>query len=141
VLEPNPQEPNWQNEQNGGAANLGFFGGNHHHQNQQAHDQNMQEEEEEDIDMATDNRIEVEANDDANNQNPDPEIRHHVMDLDLSGSSMEFLRATGPDIAIDDVFQREDSSSSSSDATSRLNEEMLRFIVAQNLCAIVTHLS
>jgi len=29
VLGPNPQEPNWQNEHNAAAENLGFFGANH----------------------------------------------------------------------------------------------------------------
>jgi hypothetical protein len=56
------------------------------------------------------------------------------MDLDLSGSSMQFLRANGPDIALNDVFQalsnENSSSSSSSDATS-MDESMLRFLVCR----------
>jgi hypothetical protein len=60
------------------------------------------------------------------------------MDLDLSGSSMQFLRANGPYIALDDVFQAlsDDNSSSSysSDATS-MDENMLRFMVStEPLC-------
>jgi hypothetical protein len=67
--------------------------------------------------------------------------RPDVMDLDLSGSSMQFHRANGPDIALDDAFQAlsddNSSSSSSSDATS-MDENMLRFLVAQNHCAELT---
>ena len=67
-------------------------------------------------------------------------MQHQEVDLDLSGSSMEFLRANGPDIAIDEVFGgiQSDGSSSSSDASSPLNEDMIRFIVAQNHCATIT---
>ena len=47
VLGPNVQNPNWENEQNGAAPNLGFFGDNphpHHVQNQiqEGENQNMQ---------------------------------------------------------------------------------------------------
>lgn len=35
-MDEDPLAPNWQNEQQGGAANLGFFGGNPH-QNQNLH--------------------------------------------------------------------------------------------------------
>lgn len=33
-----------------------------------------------------------------------PNVPQHFIDLDLSGSSMRFLRAQGPDIAIEEVF-------------------------------------
>jgi len=69
-----------------------------------------------------------------------PEFPQHIMDLDLSGSSMSFLRANGPDISLDDVFG-DSSSSSSSDATSiplENEENLLRFLAAQSHCASIT---
>lgn len=48
-----------------------------------------------------------------------PAVPQDLLNLDLSGSSMRFLRANGPNIAIDEVFQTDlEDSSSSSDATS-----------------------
>jgi hypothetical protein len=46
VIGANAQEPNWENELNGAAPNLGFFGGNPHPQNQphQGMAQNVQEQ-------------------------------------------------------------------------------------------------
>ena len=74
-----------------------------------------------------------------NMQNQEPQVHHQEVDLDMSGSSMEFLRANGPDVAIDEVFEgiQSDGSSSSSDVSSPLNEDMIRFIVAQNQCATI----
>ena len=52
VLGPHAQDPNWENEQNGAAANLGFFGGNPHpnpmHLNLDQQSDNMQAEQEHD---------------------------------------------------------------------------------------------
>ena len=68
-----------------------------------------------------------------NQQNQVPQhldVPQHSLDLDLSSSSMRFLRATGPDISLDDLFQdlhSDSSSSSSSDASSAINEDPLRF--------------
>lgn len=45
------------------------------------------------------------AADDHNVVPQHPEIPQHFIDLDLSGSSMRFLRATRPDITLDEVFQ------------------------------------
>ena len=69
-------------------------------------------------------------------QAPPPQ---HFIDLDMSGSSMHFLRATGPDINISEVFQGlssgDSSSSTSSDASSGINEEVAHFNATQSLCA------
>jgi hypothetical protein len=57
------------------------------------------------------------------------QLEHDVLDLDMSRSSMQFLRANGPNIDLNEVFRGIDSdgnSSSSSDATS-FDEEMLIF--------------
>ena len=52
---------------------------------------------------------------------------------------MHFLRATGPDINISEVFQGlssgDSSSSTSSDASSGINEEVAHFNATQSLCA------
>jgi len=61
----------------------------------------------------------------------------HV-DLNLSGSSMRFLRGDGPDSSLDQVFdnaEADDGSSSSSDPTSSLLEDHARFDAAQSRCA------
>jgi hypothetical protein len=68
------------------------------------------------------------------------QFEHDVLDLDMSGSSMQFLRVNGPDINLNEVFQGIDSdgnSSSLSDATS-FDEERLRFIVARRHCGTMT---
>jgi hypothetical protein len=60
-----------------------------------------------------------------------PAAPQHQMDLDLSGSPLEFLKGTGPEISLDDVIQsiQSDGSSSSSDASSPA------FLAAQSHCA------
>lgn len=63
------------------------------------------------------------------------------MDLDLSGSSMSFLRAEGPDISVEEVWQdiQPRSSSSSSDASSAQQvEDRARFIALQAYCANIS---
>ena len=50
-----------------------------------------------------------------------PDVPQHSMEIDLSGSSMCFLRATGPDISLEELYQalqNDSSSSTSSDASS-----------------------
>jgi hypothetical protein len=71
---------------------------------------------------------------------PIQNLPQHFIDLDLSSSSMRFLRASGPDISLDAVLQSSSSndSSSSSDATSLLDENQARFLAAQSLCAKVS---
>lgn len=69
-------------------------------------------------------------------------VPHHPNDpgssrLDLSGSSMRFLRGDGPDISLEQAFNdivASDGSSSSSDATSNLAEECPCFTAAQQRC-------
>ena len=79
-----------------------------------------------------------------NQQNQLPQhhdVPQHSMDFDLSGSSMQFLRATGLDISLAELFQdlnSDSSSSTSSDATLVPNEGPLRFIVAKNQCATIS---
>lgn len=51
---------------------------------------------------------------------------------------MTFLRADGPDIAIKEVFQLEDDSSSESDASSVPNEDRARFLAIQSRCATIS---
>jgi hypothetical protein len=152
VFGPNPQAPNWQFELNGAATNLGSFGANQA-QGHHIHHQAAKEVEEEDEDVAEmvmeeagnidHNKNEIQIENDANAGSADVQHDplHQEMDLNLSGSSMRFLRANGPDLNLDEVFQgifSNEDSSSSSDATSPLNEDMLRFIVAQNQCATIT---
>jgi len=63
------------------------------------------------------------------------------MDIDLSSSTMSFLRATGPDISLEDVFQdilSESRSSSSSDASSTPNEDQVIFMAMQSHCATIS---
>jgi hypothetical protein len=69
-----------------------------------------------------------------------PDLPQHFIDLDLSSSSMRFLRASGLDISLDEVLQgsSSDDSSSSSDATLLLDENQARFLAAQSLCATVS---
>jgi hypothetical protein len=53
---------------------------------------------------------------------------------------MRFLRASSPDISLDEVLQSfsSDDSSSSSNATSILDENQVCFLVAQSLCVTVS---
>jgi hypothetical protein len=71
-----------------------------------------------------------------------PAVPQDLIDVDLSGSSMRFLQATGPDIALEDVFNGlasdDNSSSSSSDATSAMDEDYARFLAAQSHCATIS---
>jgi hypothetical protein len=69
-----------------------------------------------------------------------PELPQHFIDLDLSSSSMRFLRASGPDISLEEVLQgsSSDDSSSLSDATSLLDENQVCFLAAQSLCTTVS---
>jgi hypothetical protein len=68
-----------------------------------------------------------------------PAVPHDMIDLNLSGSSMTFLRADGPNLAIKEIFQLDDSgSSSSSDASSVPNEDRARFLAIQSRCATIS---
>ena len=141
VIGANAEEPNWENELNGAAPNLGIFGGNPHPQNQphQGMAQNVQEQASDNmqVDEEDDEQPENLATDDdpwpkwnpqvfaplnQQNQVPQhPDVPQHSMDIDLSGSSMCFLRATGPDISLEELYQalqNDSSSSTSSDASS-----------------------
>lgn len=64
-----------------------------------------------------------------------PQVPQDTIDLSLSGSSMTFLRADGPDLPINEVVQLEDDSSSDSDASSVLNEDRARHLAIQSRCA------
>jgi hypothetical protein len=64
-----------------------------------------------------------------------PQVPQHLMDLDLSGSLMKFLRENGPDIQIEEVMLPFDGSPSSSDATSIQIDEATVFNVVTSLCA------
>lgn len=69
-----------------------------------------------------------------------PAIPQDHLDVDLSGSSMRFLRGDGPDISLEDVLATnvsDDGSSSSSEATSTQVEDHARFVAAQSCCANV----
>jgi hypothetical protein len=145
VFGPNPQLVNWQNEQNGAAPNLGAFGGGLNQGHLIIHHVIAQPEQDNEDGEDNLNGMQIDA-DEPQPLHPQQQINAlqdppDVMDLDLSGSSMQFLRANGPDIVLDDVFQAlsndNSSSSSLSDATS-MNENMLRFLVAQNRCAELT---
>lgn len=62
-----------------------------------------------------------------------PAIPQDHLDLNLSGSSMRFLRGEGPNLSLDELFENissDDSSSSSSDALSASVEEHARFAAA-----------
>jgi hypothetical protein len=74
------------------------------------------------------------------NQLPEhPVFPQHTLELNLSGSSMRFLRANGPDIAIEEVMQpASDDSSSTSDATSEEVVVRARFDAVMSLCANIT---
>jgi hypothetical protein len=145
VFGPNPQPANWQNEQNGAASNLGVFGGGLNQGHPIIHHVIAQPEQDNAVGQDNLNSMQIDVDEP---QPPHPQQQNNalqdppdVMDLDLSGSSMQFLRANGTDIALDDVFQAlsddNSSSSSSSDATS-MDESMLRFLVVQNRCAELT---
>ena len=66
-----------------------------------------------------------------------PQFPQDHLDLELSGSSMRFLRGDGTDISLDRVLEGisvEDGSSSSSDASPTLVEDRARFAAAQKRC-------
>ena len=68
-----------------------------------------------------------------------PQFPQDHLDLELSGSSMRFLRGDGTDISLDRVLEGisvEDGSSSSSDASSTLVDRA-RFAAAQKRCTII----
>lgn len=70
-----------------------------------------------------------------------PVAPQHLMDLDLSSSSMRFLRGEGPNISLDQLLidlQLDDSSSSSSDASSVLDEDRARFVASLQHCATLS---
>ena len=63
------------------------------------------------------------------------------MDIDLSRSSMPFLRVTGPGISVEELFQalqNDSSSSTSNDASSAFDEESLRFSATLSHCATIS---
>ena len=69
-----------------------------------------------------------------------PQFPQDHLDLELSGSSMRFLRGDGTDISLDRVLEGisvEDGSSSSSDASPTLVEDRARFAAAQKRCTII----
>jgi hypothetical protein len=175
VLGHNPLEPNWQNEHQAAAGNLGFFGANphpnpmqqaHHNQHQQGqhghvYNDDMQIDDDEN-DMEADEEPDAEpeggepwpqwdptifvGDNVQGNQVQTPQIPQHpsipqdLLDLDLSGSSVRFLRGEGPNIAIDEVIQLgSDDSSSPSDASPVPNADRARFIAAQSHCATVNN--
>ena len=165
VMRVNPQPPNWEFEQQGAAQNLGVFGGNPHlvlvqqfHpiQFQAALDGNADEDEEEGIEnmdveaepeggqlwQPWDPTIFVADNDQNQQQDQLPEhpaFPQHIMELNLYGSSMRFLRANGPDIAIEEVMHpTSDDSSSTSDAASKEAVVRARFNAVRSLCAKIT---
>ena len=156
VMGVNPQPPNWELEQQGAAQNLGVFGGNPHPvpvqqfhpiQFQAALDGNADVDEEEGIENMD---VEAEPEGDQLWQPWDPAVfvadngqQHaspqHTMDLNLSGSSMRFLRANGPDIAIEEVMQpASEDSSSTSDAASDEAVARAKFNAVRSLCAKIT---
>ena len=154
VLGANHLEPNWQNELQGATHNLGFFGGNPHpnpahlvhdqqiNQHPIQHQPNQQpddmEEDEEDNGWPAWNPA-VFAADNGQPIPQHPQVPQDHLDLDLSGSSMRFLRGDGPNISLDQVFENisDDSNSSSSDATSQVLEDRARFAADQSRCANV----
>lgn len=70
-------------------------------------------------------------------QDQHPAVPQDHLDLELSGSSMRFLRGDGSDISLDHLLENisDDSSSSSSDATSVSMDDHARFAAAQSQCA------
>jgi hypothetical protein len=157
VLGPHQNDPNWEEEQNGAANNLGVFGGNPHpdaihHLNHgpgafgfpggdpnQEVDGQVEDMDEEDEDPWPEWNLTLPAAPEPHPLAPVQNLPQHFIDLDLSSSSMRFLRASGPDISLDAVLQSSSSedSSSSSDATSLLDENQARFLAAQSMCATV----
>lgn len=157
VMGPHPLNPDWQNEQQGAAANLGFFGDNPHpqpgnqHQNivgQQNQQQHLADQDDDNQPMDVD-----EADNEWSAWNPaifaagnaqgipqHPDFPQDHIDLELSGSSMCFLRGDGSDLSMEQNFEEitaAEDSSSSSDATSNTMEEKARFIAAQKRCASI----
>lgn len=171
VMGPNLLEPNWENEQQGAATNLGFFGGNPHPHPAQHQPHPVQQHQQAQAGMVGNDDMEVDDADEemevdaepeggepwpqlnpaifvadnvqgnqmqANQVPQHPAVPQDLLDLGLSGSSMRFLRADGPDISIDEVIQLSDDSTSSSDASSTPNEDSLRFAAIQNHCATIS---
>lgn len=159
--EPHPEhgpivfgEPNWQNELQGAAGNLGFFGANPHSQPHQHNlaQHNMQQQNGQGQ-QADNNGEDMEVDEGdvewpawnpqifmVDNAQPVPQhpyVPQDHLDLNMSGSSMHFLRGEGPDLSLDKEFQAitDEDSSSSSDASSTLVEERACFVAAQSRCA------
>lgn len=157
---------NWQNEQQGAAANLGLFGGNPHpnpalHQfnqigQQQANQQHIQIGQQQPLLQNGNENMQIDGEDNEDNGWPawnpaifaadnghaipqHPAQPQDLLELELSGSSMRFLRGDGPDISLDQVLDNAngDDSSSSSNVTSELADEHARFVAARNRCANV----
>jgi hypothetical protein len=108
VFGPNPQPVNWQ-KQNGVALNLGAFGGGLNQGHPIIHHVNAQPEQDNGDGQDNLNDMQIDA-EEPQPLPPQQQINaiqdpRDVMDLDLSGSSMQFLRANGPDIALDDFFR------------------------------------
>jgi hypothetical protein len=164
---PNPIDPNWEEEQQGAALNLGVFGGNPHPdvvnhqamqnaqgvvgmQEQEGQDDNADNADDEADDpwpawdpvILPDQNLAAQQQAEEPPQLPQhPEAPQDLIDIDMSGSSLRFLRATGVDIALEDVFngiQSDSSSSSSSDASSPLDESLARFLATQSHCATIS---
>lgn len=147
----NPVNPGWQHEVGGAAQNLGFFGANPHPnpahpiQLDQFQQPNQVLDHQGDAMLADDgwdqfvNPPEQQNNAHAMQQFPQhPIVPQDLIDVDSSGSTIQFLRAMGADIPIQMVFgpaNSDDDSSSSSDASSQPNDELekfLRFAAANN---------
>lgn len=156
VLGANHLQPNCQNELQGAAANLGFFGGNPHpnpahlghqqviqeqqnpivNQQQPIQEPDDMEEDEEDNGWPAWNPA-VFAADNGQDVPHHPVNPHDCLDLELSGSSMRFLRGDGPEISLDQLIQAgaDTDISSSSDASSELIQERARFEAVSSRCA------
>lgn len=153
----NPAHPNWQQEVQSAAENLGFFGGNPHPN--PAHPipldgqvnlepvalQNGNRDNEDIADMELDpwdQAVQAQAGQNLVHNNPvpraHPQFPQDVIDVDHSGSSLRFLRALGRDLPLQLVFGSgsisDDSSSTSSDAISLLDEQESRFSALQMQC-------
>jgi hypothetical protein len=119
VLALHQHDPNWEEEQNGVVNNLSVFGANPHHDALYQIHLNVTEQ------LADANpKIDGQVEDiDEDKEDPWPEwnpaipvvpepqqppqhlvVPQYFIDLDLSSSSMRFLRASGPDISLDEVL-------------------------------------
>jgi hypothetical protein len=119
VLALHQHDPNWEEEQNGVVNNLSVFGANPHHDALYKIHLNVTEQ------LADANpKIDGQVEDiDEDKEDPWPEwnpaipvvtepqqppqhlvVPQYFIDLDLSSSSMSFLRASGPDISLDEVL-------------------------------------